>query len=555
MSAEPLLQEMLDAAAPKVNPKIGNGYSTLGMKNALQYMDKVFESARNGWIPGFRYEGFTLASPERQLAVMTKERWDKTRPFDLSENYLFLVDYHFSYEYDGVTENMTQSIFLPYSTDANIFKLGGSNYMISPVLADNGISVSLNTVYMGTQRAKMTFKMSSNHFKVNGVTSVATVAYSNFYNKEQKNDEKITLSHPSLVHYLMCRKGIEAALSSFAGTKLVAVMDGENYERFPEKDFVTFSTNATKNLKPKGWKAVFSSSYEPTRLHFVIPRDQYDQSVHDPFFAGVFYILDHFPEKFRAEYFANLGDELWVWKETLGLIHHPQDMTPGARVDQIEIHLSGVDTYVDDVAIKELARDNINVSDTYDLFFEILTRITKIIAEYNPDIGTMYDKRLQVCQYILGGLKNMVFSFMFALQGLSNPTPTNVKKALKDNKKGLRPQEIKNILPGKRGAQGNIENFTYPGDNKIFKITSNLVLQKNATVRKGGSGDIQTNDPENFAHASILECGNYLAAPKSDPTGRSKINPYVVVDEDGFIVRQEKFRALLDQIQDLIRRG
>lgn len=537
---DPTMMAKIDEVTPKLNPLIVEGYSTKCMKQALGYIDLIFRCAQSGFPKGFRYlaDETRVATPLEQYKEMTRKRQGR-HAFDVAENYLFLAK--FVFEYEG--ERIVRYLFLPYLDNANIFKLRGSTYMLSPVLADNGLSVSFDQIFVALPRSKLIFRRDIHHIRVNGITHSNMVAWSNFYNKTIENKKKITNANPALAHYLFARFGLKGAFDRFAHVEPVAVIDRPDYDTYPQEKYVTCTSNG---LMPRGWKG---HNYKPSTLALVFRKKDFNDSV-ERLVSGFFYVVDHWADKFEVGYFSNPEDEAWIWRETLGNIHFPEDLL-GKRVDHINTHIASVDTYVDQVAIDDLKREGILVNDIYDLFYVILTQMDRIISTANTDVGTMYGKRLSVLNYALGKIKDMIFNFAFVLQRSDKVSAKSILELMQMSDNGLRTDEAGKLLP--THGHGEVESVSYPGDNMAFKITTNLVLQKNATAKS--NSEVSPNHPDQHLHASIAEVGSYMACPKSDPTGRKMLNPYVDINADGFIVPKERFKPLLDAISKDIRRN
>lgn len=535
------MQAKIDELTPKLNPLIVEGYSTQCMKNALSYIDLIFRCAQSGFPKGMKYlsDRTRVATPKEQYSEMIRKKAIGSR-FETAENYLFLAMFYF--EFEG--EIIERGLFLPYLDVANIFKLRGSTYMLSPVLADNGLSVSSDHIFVALPRSKLTFFRDVHHIRVNGVAHVNTVAWSNFYNKKIDKRKKITSANPSLAHYLFTRFGLRGAFDKFTHITPVAIISGTDSEKYPPSKYVTCTTNG---MRPRGWKS--NVPYTPSKLSLIFNKKDFTPEV-EQLTAGFFYVVDHWPDKFQIEYFFNEEDEAWLWRETLGNIHFPEDLL-GKRIDHINTHMASVDTYVDKIAVDDLKREGIMVNDIYSLFYVILTQMSHIISTASTDVGTMYGKRLSVLYYALGKVKDMIFNFAFVLQRSDRVTAKSILDLMRNRDNGLRTHEGSNLLTSR--GHGEVESVSYPGDNMAFKITTNLVLQKNATAAK--SSDISVDSPDQHLHSSIAEIGSFMACPKSDPTGRSKLNPYVQLDPDGFVIRQEKFKPLLDEVQKNIRRN
>lgn len=544
---EPELQALIQEDVPKLNPLLAEGYSTRVMEGAVEWVQSIFQCAQNGFPEGFRYEGFKIASPEEQYREMTRRRGQSNGTYEAADNYLFLVTFFFSFTCDGETREYRKNIFLPYLKDANLFKLRGSTYMVSPVLVDNGFSVGERDIYVAPQLVKFIFNQESYNYKENGRSRAAVVCYSNFYNKTIKTSDKKSQANPLLMHYLLCRFGLQETFRRYAGIDIVAVLPEPNHELYPEDTYATFSSNG---IEPRRWMHMFSKQWRKPNFALVLRREDASKKCVAPMVCGLFYILDHFQEHLSLDYFKNVEEETLFWMDALSLIHHPEEPNRGKRSIMTEAHLRSTDIYLDEMKAKELAREGLDVKDTYDLFYVMITEMTAIMAGRSQDIGSMYGKRLQVLQYMLRGIKDMIFNFMYVLQRTKKLNHATVEATLNNNKTGLRSYEANKILPNNKHQE--MESAAYSGDNKAFKITNSVVQQRRATTVK--SNDLNPNDPENHLHSSIAEGGNLLACPPADPTGRSKLNLYQKIDPDGFLLRDPRFIAVVDDAQEKIRR-
>jgi hypothetical protein len=81
-----------------------------------------------------------------------------------------------------------------------------------------------------------------------------------------------------------------------------------------------------------------------------------------------------------------------------------------------------------------------------------------------------------------------------------------------------------------------------------------MVMQDNATGKKGSKkSKIDLTDPAKHLHVSLADVGSYNVLPNSDPTGRSRINPFVHLGPDDTVRQNPKYKALLDHVQQLLR--
>jgi hypothetical protein len=86
----------------------------------------------------------------------------------------------------------------------------------------------------------------------------------------------------------------------------------------------------------------------------------------------------------------------------------------------------------------------------------------------------------------------------------------------------------------------------------FFGITSMMVTQDNASASGGKKSKINLKDPGKHLHSSIAEVASYNNIPKSDPTGRSRINPCLRLGPNDMVERDPDKKDLLDHVQMLL---
>jgi hypothetical protein len=170
----------------------------------------------------------------------------------------------------------------------------------------------------------------------------------------------------------------------------------------------------------------------------------------------------------------------------------------------------------------------------------------------STDVSSMYDKHFTVLRYLLSDAVVSIFHLTYDLKRKAGNTARELtaKDVIATMDKKLK---VGCVLSGlTSGGHGEVNTIAYPGDNMVFKLTSRAILQSSATGSKQSTALM--DDPAKFLHASIAEVGTYGNQPKFDPTGRSRINPYLAVGVDGSIKRNSEFTELLDRVQREIRR-
>jgi hypothetical protein len=99
-----------------------------------------------------------------------------------------------------------------------------------------------------------------------------------------------------------------------------------------------------------------------------------------------------------------------------------------------------------------------------------------------------------------------------------------------------------------------MSTVSYSGDNKFFKITSILASQSSSSKPAGKKSRARITDPSKRLHVSVAEVGGYSNLPKSEPTGRHRINPHLRIDARGAVLKDPEKLNLLTSVQALIER-
>lgn len=537
------LFDHLAGGAPKFNPAIAEGYALREVKYAAQYIDRVFRCAEQGFPEELKYLDCKRCTPEEEYR-QTIRRGGNNRIYEITESNIYMMKFRFSFKEEGMEEKIIERyLYLPYLKDGGLLTLRGSTFAVSPVLADRAFSISSNRVFIPLTIAKVMFERSMSHHFISGdKLETVYVIWSPIHNL---NKGKSSVSGKStLMHYLFCKVGVTRAFAEYGNCDVVIGEGNEiNETDFPpDKWIITSSTRR----KPRRLKV---TNYVGSDLKLAIPREQYSPTI-ACMIGGFFYIVDHFPHRVRAEYV----DDTRLWKTLLGHLIFPAGDSEGRRVSEgkyvedIELHLQSLDRYIDEIVKEDLRKSGIYCDDIYGLFMYVIETFSHGTMRDISAAASMYGKKITVLRYLLNDLINNINLFMFRVGGTKKKlTVSAVESAMNTF---LKP----NLIMRANNQHGEVNIISSPGDNKVFKITSNLVLQTDTSGGRAGKGKMSVDDPSRWLHASIAEVGSYCNLPKSSPDGRGRINPYVKVDHDGLIERNESHRALLDGVQKMIER-
>lgn len=535
--------EMAHERVAKINTRVGEGYALKAIGMIEGYMDRIIRTAAVDFPEELKYVGYERCTPQEEVAEITrklsKQQNNTNRStHELACSDLFMVKYKFTFNGEELD---TRYIYLPFARQAATIMLRGSTFGISPVAADNGLSVGVDNIFVPLTRLKLTFKRlrAPHHFIRNGERESPYVIWSRIHQGKPPQGVKLEVQgFTTIPHYLFAKYGVTETFRRFLNTEVVI---GDpltvNRDTHPPEEWMVCSSAL---FQPAGVK---DKNYVGSSVRLAIRREKYDHAAAS-LIGGFFYVVDHFPDRVLAEYV----DETRMWMVLLGQFLFGGSKGQGKIAEEMAVHMKSLDGYMDEEARSELRSAGIDVMDTYELFMHIIETFSHRITQASADIPSLYGKRLKVLAYVAKDLTEAVNNFMFKVVSPKKKalTKNDVNKHLRDMLKPM-------LIMGLNKDHPEVSSVSTPGDNMYFKITSVLALQTDSTGGKGKRSS-SPNDPTKHLHVSVAEVGSYSTMNKSDATGKRKINPYVHTDETDTIVRDPSKVDLLDATQRMIQR-
>lgn len=535
------LFDLIQTEVPKMNPLICKGLVTEQIKEAERYIEMVIESAADTFPPGLEYVECKRCTPNEEFSELTRERYNK-QVYDLARSDFYMVKYIFKYNGELLPPRY---MMLPFLGKAGTITIRGSQFVVNPVITDKLFSVDHSRVFMPITRDKITFERQTHSYYVDKQRVTTSVVWGHIHHLAKKKSSlrtgtaKITAT-TCLAHYLFALDGVTAAYKRFANCDVKLGHTTEICkETYPEKDWVICKSSG---IMPA---SITDKFYKHTDVAIAIPRKAFTPFV-EALTAGLFYVVDHFPERLRPEWLDNSTS----WRITLGHLIYKNNESEGKLQEDVNAHFDSLDAYVDTKTRETFAEEGIGCRDIYEIFAYMIQNMPDMII--NADVSSLYDKRLTVLRYLLQDLVNSIFRMTFALKRKLKKEGRELKKTdiIKAMDKDLKSTAIVQRLTSKHGE---VNTMAYPGDNMVFKLTSRIILQSSATgTNKNSAGMLK--DPSKHLHASLAEVGSYLNQPKFDPTGQSRINPYLNVGVDGIIHQSEEHKELIDNVNRRIKR-
>lgn len=544
---DPQLLKAINQKIPNFNQRLTKGLATEVSSQIKAYVCQLIRFAEPDFPPGLSFVSLNPLTPVEEYIKATERREAKSH-YEISRKDVTMVELVFDYQ--GV--KIEKPLYIPFIREGGLICLRGSTFAVSPVLADKGISIGEDSVFIQIPKSKLTFKRTRHHFIANGVRKTPNVVHSRIHNRNRrplsKEDSRTLLKmETTLIHYLFAKYGVYKTFSHFNNTIIKIGSETEiTKEHYPEKDWVICESIKRKPVKLK------NITYEPTDIRLAIRACDFDP-ISEAMIAGFFYIVDHFSYRIKASYIDDSEDEIRLWRIFLGNIIGGINGGQGNVIEAMNEHMDSLDSYIDEGAKTSLREGEIYADDLYELLYFVIEILSQMVVQSSSVISDMYNKQFVVLRYLLKDINDDIFKLLFKLK----------KRALK---KELTINDVKNIFRGHLRSDclmkltdgerhGEICSISSPGDNKFFKITSNIVLQNNSGGHLKKSKGDNVLDKSKFLHASIAEVGSYGVLPKSDPTGRNRVNPWVNINESGSIIRDTKKRELIESTQRIIKRN
>ena len=544
--------EHVKQTTPRMNPDIANGLAVKMMPKALEHLDAVTRSVAKDFIPGLRYIGFELCTPEEELRKVNPKKNDKY-VIETAKSSLYLTKLKLAYTdpkavdvRTGKLANVEEEldpcyIYVPYVGPAGRMYLSGAQYFLSPILADVVLSFEKDCIFLNLLRAKFGIRDIRHIVLKNGIHEEHKILWSNIYHVDDSEiiDKIETRPESTLVNYLFCYKGLYNTFKDYAGCTPIIGTKDINEDNYPQSDYVIYES---AKQKLKGSKYQIFTPYK-----VAIKKSELNTSV-EGFVAALFYLLDHFPDEFRQIEWLNDSRK---WRLILGRIIFGKSRNAGTILEAIDDHFKSLDQYLDTIVKYKLESINIFVDNIYDFFAHAVHNYKEWSFKSKENLNSIYEKELSVLHYTLSEIVNSINTFYFKLKSTyktSDKRPLTKEDINKIVRSVIKPKRIYAI----KDSPSGLSNMAYPGDNMFMKITSNVIPQK--SLSKTGNDEIDIGDPVNFLHESFMAIGSHLNLPKSSPIGYRTLSPYTMLDKDNKFIIDPEEKKYLDNVHEIIRR-
>ncbi len=530
---------LVDRSVPKLNPRIVKGLATEEMRQVEKYIDRVWRIATAELSPELVYKGMVPCTPREEYNELTK-RAAKRNTIEHARSDMYMVKVMLELNGQPLPPRM---LSLPFVRPGGLITIRGSEFSISPVMADKAISVGHNYIFIPMGWDRLNFYRIPHYFYANEAQEGIDVVWSKIHHyklKARRTNSKMDVrANTVLPHYLFAKYGLTRAFSEMVDVALVVGSSQEiTPERYPDDEWVICRSTM---FKPR---TVKDNNYVGPDIRLAIPKDKWSPGVAS-LVAGFFYVADHFPDRVTPDEV----DEPRLWRILLGYMIFGPGHSEGKLAEDINVHMGSLDNYIETQTRKRLEDVGVFVEDIYQLFMHLIERFDHYITQSTANLSSSYGKRLMTLPYALSDVTWAIHRFMFAITSIRKRktlTPEEVEKALN--------KTLKTQTAYKMNKQhGEVNPVSVPGDNLYFKVTSHVVLQESSSgvrVKTRSS----TDDPNKVLHVSVAEAGSYNTMSKSEPTGRAKLNPCTMLSADNEIIENPELMAITRATQAMIQR-
>lgn len=533
------LRQEIDKLTPKVNKAIADGLSykmmmatntETGHNRTRSYIDMLFRINQELFPEGFEYLGNRVCSPDEMFYEITRE-YNGRRMGNIAKNDVYMIELQTAFK--GVKLE-PRRLLVPFIREGGLTTLNGALYSVSPVISDVGFTIVNGNILITFSRAKLMIRQVDHHYYCNDNREVMYLLWSPIHNEMAKRtradlDNRIRIES-SIPHYFFCEFGLKETFKRWCGVDI-------EYGYKDDIKHLKETHNFYESINLKG-------KHLAGDIVFAIPKDK-DNITVKRFMVGIFYVLDVFPDRF-----LNIDDidSKELWQIILGFMIFGDFEHQGKIMENLESHLNSFNKYLDEMTQEDLRVVGIKVKNIWELLFVIMTDLVHHFYDTDIDETSMYNKRMEVLRYVMHELNHAVTMFSYnmnAKKGLDNAEKDFVDLLRKHFK-------LRTAVNGLTSQHGEFEIVSYPGDNKLLKLTSMLVPQDRARITRARNRSL-IEDSTRLIHGSIAEVGQYKNHPKNNPDGRGRINPFLNLTDEGMVVRNESFRELINKAQKRFR--
>lgn len=522
---------------PRFNPLITDNFAYHQLKDPVAVLRAQLTQIQSSFGEHLKLKTIRMTDPREEIreSFITRSTGGGPR-LKLDDSNLFMVAIEFEYYGRPIKPAY---IRLPYVLRGGKILMDGRVFFASPVMVDRGVNLHKDGMYVPINRANVTFKRQPYPILENDFIINENVILGELHTGDKGTRDKgfgLVTIKPTIFLYLLIQMGFTKAVKHYFDLDVIVVTGSKESikAKYPRSRYVTYSSCGDKprRLHKDRWA-------EPS-IHLVFEGKEHH--VFSEIAANFFYIYDNFVTYLDSESIESPD----VWKYIAGHIIFNNPVSNAKLAEMVDIHLTrSIDLLIDAGTRKELYIDGIDVVDSYELFAWLIKN--EKASFINKDPSSLMDKRLVSTRYTLAPINRAITMLSYALENCKDNPPTHDKMETI-----IRGRLKEGLIRDIRKNNGEINSLQCSTDNIWLNVSRSVVPQAKASRSSKHDGMLMYK-PENLLHPSLLVYGQIDGIPKSDPTRKSYINPYVIVDSSGNLSHDVKYDPILEQLTKMIR--
>jgi hypothetical protein len=414
------------------------------------------------------------------------------------------------YEYEFQGERQPLHVFLPYTVDGRILMANTSYWPLLPEVDSGGLHRTKDEIILKVMCAPITlYRSASFTFHTDKGKIYKEVVNQVKIHQGRKGRGKNACMVPMLLYHLVYHQFDECMLmygfepGEIQITQKYTQEQDYSYIKIVEDIYLRVKDTALNNM----YKRRVIASY-----------------------------LTCLNEWSHFNYRDLVSSNLMYYRVVLGRYTYSQirGTDPNKAVmyaDNAGKHLATTDTILDEPAKVQLRKIGINVEDIYDFLLVAFYKMDEWLVNYSP--CDLYDKKIGSLDSVMSPLVYSIDKKLFVLVNAKDAELklNTVRSAIK------KCSQMENWVTTNPAFRANP---AFCNDNKLITIIGKRFRSLENVETAGSRANKKTKVMTNSllkAHPSHLVVESIVALPESSPVVSGEINPYLIIDDNGQILK------------------
>lgn len=529
----------------RFNARFAGGYAKHDIANSLNYINNILKCAGQAFPEGLVYDGISVCTAEETYNVFLEkaQKNDRKYTYDHARTDVYLTRINLTFKGTALPPLYLN---LPFTDQHGVHVIRDRAFHIKPVVADPLISINAGGLFLQLNQTKMTTYGRPHYiFKDDKIIRVKVISTTLHHSLRAVQNTEVKSSRSRItsnVHYLFAKEGYKEAFSKyFNATVEAGFADKINRKNYPEDEWVIYSSHNDPDLV----QLTGHSERMPNKVLLAVKRKNVNKFVESAV-GGFMFCLDVFPEVEDPDY---LNDTAF-WTIMLGTIIMDVGIDHRILMKKMGLHFNTLDHYIDHMAINLMKENDIYVDDIYDYLAWLVFNFDDYINAREGRGSSLYGKFFMVNRYIFINIRESIFNAIYELRQ-KDPSKLNPRVIHTVMSSRIKPDLITRI----NNNFDNVSAIISASDSRLLKTGMEVVPQDNFRKKKQSKNSDQLNNPNWKFDTSFIDAGSAFSMSKTEPIGRDGGNPNINLSENGQIRRQEKFKDVLEDVDEKTRRS